>query len=107
MTEVGPFDLDIRGQKGPPPRNLAELANRQHGVVARWQLLEMGFGRKAIDHWVMAGRLHVLHRGVYAVGHTVLGWRGQVMAAVLACGPEALASHREAGMIWNLRRSSS
>jgi hypothetical protein len=67
----------------------------------------MGLHKGAIDHAVMTGRLHVIFRGVYAVGHRVLGWRGRVMAAVLACGPDAVASHGDAGMIWNLRRSSS
>ena len=31
---------------------IAELAQRQHGVVARTQLVDLGFGRGAIDHWL-------------------------------------------------------
>ena len=53
-------------------RAIAELAGRQHGVVARRQLAALGLGRKAIEYRLRAGRLHAVHRGVYAVGHTVL-----------------------------------
>jgi very-short-patch-repair endonuclease len=45
---------------------------------------------------------HVLHRGVYAVGHEALTWRSHLIAAVYACGPQALASHRAAGAIHGL-----
>ncbi|MGI8920120.1 MAG: hypothetical protein ACR2HD_00370 [Solirubrobacteraceae bacterium] len=49
------------------------------------------------DRRVRAGRLHPIHRGVYAVGHSRLTLRGRWMAAVLACGPGAALSHRDAG----------
>ena len=50
-----------------------------------------------------AGRLHRIHRGVYAVGHGKLTLKGRWMAAVLACGPEAFLSHRAALALWDLR----
>jgi very-short-patch-repair endonuclease len=81
---------------------MAELATRQHGVVARRQLLGLGMGRRNIDERVRRGRLHLLHRGVYAVGHRVLSRDGHWMAAVLAAGPEAVLSHRSAGVLWRL-----
>jgi predicted transcriptional regulator of viral defense system len=84
------------------PRLLAALARVQHGVVARWQLVEMGWGRGAIAHALKLGRLHRVHPGVYAVGHRRLSLRGHWMAAVLACGPEALLSHVCAGAHWGL-----
>ncbi len=49
-----------------------------------------------------AGRLVVLHRGVYAVGHTALGWCGRATAALLAGGPGALISHRSAAAAWRI-----
>lgn len=79
-------------------RALAALAERQHGVVARRQLLAAGLGRRAIDTRLAAGRLHPLHRGVYAVGHLVLSLHGRWMAAVLAHGEGAALSHRSAGI---------
>ena len=49
----------------------------------------------------------MIHRGVYAVGHTVLGLRGHWMAAVLACGPGAALSHASAAALWDIRRSDA
>ncbi|MEA2373835.1 MAG: hypothetical protein QOD53_298 [Thermoleophilaceae bacterium] len=85
----------------------ARLAARQHGVVARWQLSSLGFSVAVIDGWVKAGKLHVVHRGVYAVGHRRLSGLGHVMGAVLACGPDAVASHRDGAALWEIRRKSS
>lgn len=86
---------------------IAELAGRQHGVVARWQLLELGFESGAIGRRVRASRLHRLHSGVYAVGHPVVSREGRWMAAVLACGPGAVLSHRSAAALWGIRPPSS
>jgi hypothetical protein len=44
-----------------------ELAGRQHGIVARRQLLALGFNSREIEHRVGRGRLHVVMRGIYAV----------------------------------------
>jgi very-short-patch-repair endonuclease len=82
---------------------IAGLAARQYGVVARGQLLARGMGRRAIDHRVERGSLHVLHRGVYAVGHRALTVRGRWMAAVIACGSKAVLSHRAAAALWEIR----
>jgi very-short-patch-repair endonuclease len=79
-----------------------DLVDRQHGVVARWQLLELGLGSRAIEHRVAKGRLHPLWRGVYAVGRPEVGQKGRWMGAVLSCGPEALLSHRSAATLWGL-----
>jgi hypothetical protein len=84
----------------------AALAGRQHGVVARRQLLQLGFGRRAIDRRIAQGRLHPLHLGVYAVGHRVLSQRGRWMAAVLACGPDAVLSHQSAAALWCIRHTA-
>lgn len=53
----------------------------------------------------LAGRLHRIHRGVCAVGHRSLTIDGVQMAAVLACGGDALTSFRAAGSRWGLRHS--
>jgi Transcriptional regulator, AbiEi antitoxin len=81
---------------------VAELARSQHGVVSRRQLLERGVGPGAIKHWLRTGRLHLLHHGVYAVGHAAVSPKGRLLAAVLACGDGALASHRSAAWRWEL-----
>lgn len=76
----------------------------QHGVVARSQLLEIGFNARAIEHRIARGRLHPLWRGVYAVGRPEVDRRGMWMAAVLSCGPDALLSHRSAAALWGIGR---
>jgi very-short-patch-repair endonuclease len=79
------------------------LVKNQHGVVARRQLLELGFTPSAIDHRVTKGRLHVVWRGVYAVGRPELTSQGRWMAAVLGCGPDAVLSHESAAVLWEIR----
>jgi hypothetical protein len=88
-------------------RAIAELASRQHGVVARAQLSEIGLGRGAIDQRVARGHLHVVYPSVYAVGHTSLTNAGRSMAAVLAGGPGAVLSHRAAAAHWEIRPSDA
>lgn len=90
-----------------PDRRLTELASRQHGVVALWQLRALGLGRGAVRVRVARGDLVPLHRGVFAVGHTALRRQGHWLAAVLACGPGAVASHRCAGALHELVRAAA
>jgi very-short-patch-repair endonuclease len=80
-----------------------QLVRRQHGVITRRQLLELGLTRHAIEHRVETGRLHLIHRGVYVVGRPELDVYGRCMAAVLACGPRALVSHETAAELWGIR----
>jgi very-short-patch-repair endonuclease/predicted transcriptional regulator of viral defense system len=80
------------------------LAARQHGVIALFQLLALGFTRSAIKHRVAKGRLHPVRRGVYAVGRPKLPREGEWMAAVLSCGPETVLSHESAAALWGIRR---
>src|SRR4051794_28917137 len=86
-------------QPDPVDAAIAALATRQHGVVGYEQLIALGLSRQSIDHRVRAGRLHRIHRGVYAVGHTRLTQRGRWMAAVLAGGKDAVLSHRSAAAL--------
>jgi very-short-patch-repair endonuclease len=85
---------------------VAALAERQHGVVSRSQLTELGLGRGAINQRLQRRRLHVAHLGVYAVGHRRLTMRGRWMAAVLAAGPDTVLSHRDAAALAGLRPSA-
>jgi hypothetical protein len=102
---VCPLDLGIREQLvTPPDLALARIAADQHGVVTTAQLRCVGFDKSAIDRRVKAGRLLRVHRGVYAVGHLPPSPHARAMAAVLACGPNALLSHRSAGALYGLIR---
>jgi very-short-patch-repair endonuclease len=73
-------------------------------VVTAKQLAAAGLGRMAISERSRSGRLHRIHRGVYAVGHPGLDLHGRFMAAVLACGEEAVLSHGSAAVLWGLLR---
>jgi Transcriptional regulator, AbiEi antitoxin len=92
------------GYKGRPQGPLANLATRQHGVVSVRQLAGLGYSRSSVSKATTAGRLHRVHRGVYAVGHTNLSPQGHYLAAVLACAPGALISHVSAAWLWGLLR---
>jgi hypothetical protein len=83
------------------------LAKEQHGIVARRDLLALGFSKDAIDHRIVTGRLHPVHRGIYAVGFPVTTREGHWMAAVLACGEGAALSHRSAAALWGFGRERS
>jgi len=43
---------------------------------------------------------------VYAVGHRVVPPKGHFLAAVLACGADAVLSHRSAAALWSIRPTS-
>ena len=86
----------------PVDQAIARLVRPQHGVVSRAQLRSIGLADHEIAYRLRTGRLHRLHRGVYAVGHTVLAVRGRWMAAVLACGDGAALSHPDAVALWDM-----
>jgi predicted transcriptional regulator of viral defense system len=78
------------------------LAENQHGVISTDQLREVGYTPQAIYHRIKTGRLHPLHRGVYAVGRANVTEHGRWMAAVLACGGGVAISHSSAAALWRM-----
>lgn len=86
---------------------MGELATRQHGVVARWQLERLGVPGRTLEGWVDWGWLIPLHREVFAVGHRRIGRRGQWWCGVLAYGEMSVLSHRTAASLWGLAASRS
>jgi very-short-patch-repair endonuclease len=83
------------------------LAGRQHGVVSREQLERLGLTRSAIAHRLRRGWLHPLHRRVFAVGPPEPSQHGHWMAALLACGSDALLSHQSAAELWEIRKAQA
>jgi hypothetical protein len=81
---------------------IRRLAEKQHGVIAHRQVLELGGGKGLAACRREAGLLIPVHQGVYALGHQRLTREGWWMAAVLACGPGAVLSHFSGGHLWNL-----
>lgn len=85
---------------------IARLAERQHGVVSRRQLLRLGLSEREITVRTAAGSLHHLFRGTLAVGHRRIGRQGRMLAAVLASGQGAVLSHGSAAELldlWDMR----
>ena len=81
---------------------MAEIAKRQHGVVARRQLVHLGMSGKSVDGRIGRGQLHEVFRGVYVFGPRRISRKGRWMAAVLAGGEGGLLSHRSAARLWRL-----
>jgi very-short-patch-repair endonuclease len=90
-----PDQLDAR-----PDRLIAALAAKDWGVLSVEELRRCGLSPDAIGWRERCGHLHRLHRGVYAVGHPGVGELGRFLAAVKACGPAAVLSHRSAAVLW-------
>lgn len=86
---------------------IARLADRQHGVVGWAQLVQLGISERTIERWLAEGRLHHLHRAIFALGHPRIAEAGRRWAAVLAYGEGALLSHRSAAVLWGLARQRS
>ncbi|HWC86042.1 MAG TPA: type IV toxin-antitoxin system AbiEi family antitoxin domain-containing protein [Solirubrobacteraceae bacterium] len=85
-------------------RAIAAVAAGQQGVITARQLLDLGLSRGGIEHRVRTGRLYRLYRGVYAVGHRPVSPLAHAMAAVLACGPDAVLSHGSAATLWGITK---
>jgi len=87
-------------------REIALIAKPQHGLISLDQLRGLGMDRKTAHKRVELGALHQVHTGVYSVGHSPLSRESRFMAAVLACGPSAVLSHRSAAVLLRLRKDS-
>ena len=94
-------------EESAPDVQVAILAARQYGLVTAAQLAAIGLDKSAVARRASGGRLHRVHRGVYAVGHPTLTFEGRCLAAVLALGlrhgrPGPAVSHRSAAALWGL-----
>jgi very-short-patch-repair endonuclease len=81
---------------------LGALAAGQHEAFAVWQLEAIKVAERAVQRRADAGHLRRLYQGVYTTAQAPLSLRGRWMAAALACGPDALLSHRSAAALWGL-----
>jgi very-short-patch-repair endonuclease len=77
-----------------------DIAGRQNGLVARWQLQRSGMSAKAVRCW--AAGLRAVHEGVYVTGWAPIGERELWWAAVLTA-PGTVLSHASAAALWGIR----
>src|SRR3954447_4476637 len=76
------------------------LARRQHGLVSRAQLHQLGMTESAIRHRRHTGRLFGVEEGVYRLSGAFESPRRRAMAAVLGGGADALLSHTSAAALF-------
>jgi very-short-patch-repair endonuclease len=83
-------------------RAIAEVATGQLGLITRRQLRLLGLSGQAIDRRIRCGGLALIHPGVYAIAGVPLTWEVSLLAALLAAGSAAVASHCAAGRLYEL-----
>src|SRR5206468_10501125 len=76
-------------------------AESQHGLVTLDQARAAGLSADAIQRRLTSGRWERVHRGVYRLRGSETSWTQSLMAACLAGGPGAVASHRGAAALWS------
>lgn len=81
---------------------MAWVAGQQLALITSQQLHSAGVGPDAIRVRAARGRLHRMHRGVYLVGHPIPLPGAREFAALLACGQDAVVSHRSAAGLWEI-----
>src|SRR5688572_8491233 len=80
-------------------RALHRLFSAQHSLITREQALDRGLPSHVIQYRVASGRWERIHDGVYRLAGSVATTAQEVMAATLAAGPGAAASHRAAAAL--------
>lgn len=86
----------------PLDAQVAERARRQHGLVTFDQLTELGLTEKMRRRRLASGQWTKTGRSVVRIAGANSSWESELMAAVLAAGDGAMASHRSAAVLWNL-----
>jgi predicted transcriptional regulator of viral defense system len=81
---------------------VGRIAGEQFGVVSLGQLEGLGLTGDAVVKRAESGRLYRVHQRAYSLTPRVMSQRGKLVAAVLACGPDAVLSHRSAAYLWGL-----
>ncbi|HEX2047261.1 MAG TPA: type IV toxin-antitoxin system AbiEi family antitoxin domain-containing protein [Acidimicrobiales bacterium] len=80
-------------------RDIVVVAEKQHGVFTLAQARDAGFTRSAIRHRLASGYWEPTPERVLRVRGSPRTWEQRVVAATLAAGPSAAASHRSAAAL--------
>jgi len=86
---------------------LADVLDRQEGVLTREQALRAGLSRRIIEGRLGSGRWQRLHKGVFATFSGPVPRAALLWGAVLRAGDDAVLSHHTAAEVWNLTDQSS
>lgn len=94
--------LEFSAHQPPRDGRIALICRKQNGLITLEQLEVQGLTVQAVHERLLAGRLYRIHQRVYSLTPKVMTERGRFMAAVLACGPDAVLSHRSAAYLWGM-----
>jgi very-short-patch-repair endonuclease len=83
-----------------PESLLLRIAVKQHSVFSHEQALNVGVSARTVQRRVQTGRWRRLFRRVYVDASIDVGWKQRVAGSCLACGPQAVASHGSAEVVW-------
>jgi hypothetical protein len=78
---------------------ITEIGKRTHLIVTRNQLVALGLTDNMIISRLHAKFLTRVHRGVYSLSPPPLAPQARFLAAVLACGSDAVLSHQSAAIL--------
>lgn len=93
---MGEFDRRIYG-----------VASGQRFLITRDEVFDLGGNKHTIAGRIERGLWQRVHAGVYQIDRRPLDWESELLAAVMACGPDTLVSHRAAFVLWGLDGISS
>src|SRR5437899_8720521 len=85
-----------------PDVRLIRIAERQHSVFTRVQALRCGLTPDEVRGRMRRGLWEGVHRSVYRMRGSASTFESNALAAVLAAGPGAVASHDSAARLWQL-----
>jgi very-short-patch-repair endonuclease len=83
-------------------RRIDRLARTQHGLFELGQAGAVSVSERQVRSRTGRGSVVRLHAGVYRTMGARTTWEQSLLAACLAAGPGALASHRAAAALWGL-----
>ncbi|MGH9038257.1 MAG: type IV toxin-antitoxin system AbiEi family antitoxin domain-containing protein, partial [Acidimicrobiia bacterium] len=83
-------------------RSISDLAARQYSNFTARQAAACGYHPSTLHDHVKQGLIMVMHPGVYSWAGSPQSWERSLMAALLAAGPGAAASHRSGGRVWEI-----
>lgn len=86
----------------PGREALLRLAAAQHALFTSAQARKVGLTAKQVESGCRSGWWLRVYRSVYRLPGTPVTDEQRLLAAVLACGPGAVASHRAAAWLWDL-----
>jgi very-short-patch-repair endonuclease len=100
-------DEDKAKEQEEPRRSLEEWAEAQYSLFTLEQALAAGLNRTTVYRRARLGRYVMKHPGVFAFAGLSDSWERSVLAACLAAGKDAVASHRTAARLWGLTDHSN